>query len=130
MATPISKRNPVWLAKQDENDPNLNASYRRSVRYYRQLYRAWPDWCTEHPGFKKIYNEAKRLRRMGRDVHVDHIVPICSPIVCGLHVPWNLTIMDARANMSKGNHMWPGHLYEIVDMFGEEPEPQQLSLRV
>lgn len=128
MSTPIKKGNPIWLAKQDENDPNLNKSYRRSVRYYKKLYMAWPDWCANHPGFKKIYNEAKRLRKFGKDVHVDHIVPICSPIVSGLHVPWNLTIIPAKTNMSKGNHMWPGHPFENKEMFPVDVVQHQLML--
>lgn len=43
MGTPLSKRSPIWLAKQDPHDLLLSPSYRRSVRYFRQLYKAWPD---------------------------------------------------------------------------------------
>lgn len=116
MSTPLSKQNPVWLAKQDENDPNLNPSYRRSVRYYRKLYTAWPDWCSSHPDFKAVYDEAKKRRKEGEDVHVDHIVPICSDIVCGLHVPWNLCIIGAKANMSKSNLFWPDMPFEQLKL--------------
>lgn len=126
MATPLKKSNPVWLAKQD---PDVTKSYRRSIRYYNQLYQAWPDWCAEHSDFKKVYDEAKRRRSSGEDVHVDHIVPIMSDIVCGLHVPWNLRVIPASSNMSKGNRTWPGHPHETLDLFGEF-EPQQLSLKV
>lgn len=59
MGTPLNKRSPIWLAKQDPNDPLLSPSYRRSVRYFRQLYKAWPDWCAEHPGFKEVKDEWK-----------------------------------------------------------------------
>ena len=128
MTTPLTKTNPIWLARQSELDPNLNKSYRRSVRYYKQLYRAWPNWCTSHPGFIEIYREAKRQRRLGRDVHVDHIVPICSLIVCGLHVPWNLKVIPAKPNMAKSNRYWPGCPHETVDMFPVDPEPHQLRL--
>lgn len=112
MATPLTKQSPIWLAKQDENDPNLNPNYRRSVKYYRKLYAAWPDWCAAHPGFKVVYDEAKRRRAAGEDVHADHIVPICSEIVCGLHVPWNLQVMGARENLQKSNKWWPDHPFE------------------
>jgi len=128
MSTPLTKCSPVWLSKQDENDPNLRKNYRRSVRYYKKLYAAWPDWCANHSDFKKIYHEAKRLRKMGKDVHVDHIVPICSPIVCGLHVPWNLEIIPAKTNMSKSNNMWPGHPFENHELFKMTREPHQLRL--
>lgn len=127
MATPINKNTPAWLAKQDPNDPDLNPNYRRSVRYYRQLHQAWPDWCARHVGFAEVYREARRRRSNGERVHVDHIVPICSEIVCGLHVPWNLEIIPERENLQKSNFHWPDYPFEIVDLFGDH-EPHQLSL--
>ncbi len=60
MATPLKKTAPIWLARQDENDPLLSPSYRRSVKYYRKLYAAWPEWCADHPDFAKVYREAIR----------------------------------------------------------------------
>ncbi len=118
MATPLRRGKPIWLAKQDPNDPNLNKHYRRSVKYYRKLYQAWPDWCSDIPElFKPIYDECKRRREAGEDVHVDHIVPICSDLVCGLHVPHNLAILPAKQNLSKSNTWWPDHPYEMGDLF-------------
>lgn len=135
MATPLRKQSPIWVSKQDENDPNLNYNYRRSVKYYRKLYQAWPDWCAEHPDFKNIYNEAKQRRAKGEKVHVDHMVPICSKYVCGLHVPWNLQVITEKENLSKSNDYWPDcpdHLCPIKntpeDMFGFNYEPYQLGL--
>ena len=119
MSTPLKKCNPVWLAKQDPEDPNLNKNYRRSVLYYRALYKAWPDWCADDPEFKRIYDLAKTLCNYGIEVHVDHIVPVCSDIVCGLHVPWNLTIMKAEDNLRKSNKWWPDHPFENMDLFND-----------
>lgn len=112
MSTPHSKSKPMWLAKQDPDDPNLSPSYKRSVMYYRKLYQAWPDWIAEDLRFKEIYNEAKQRRKNGEPVHVDHIVPICSNIVSGLHVPWNLMIINETENMKKSNKWWPDSPFE------------------
>jgi hypothetical protein len=50
----------------------------------------------------------------GEEFEVDHIVPLKSNVVCGLHCQQNLTILSRFENSSKGNRWWP-------DM--PEPEP-------
>ena len=117
MSAPINKNNPNWLSKQNEDDPLIPESYRRSIKYFKQLYKAWPDWCATHEDFKKIYNEAKRLREQGKSVHVDHIVPLRSEWVCGLHVPWNLQILTEMQNLAKSNNWWPDMWMDQLDIF-------------
>ena len=121
MSAAYTKRSPIWL-RQCESD-----GYHRSVRYYRALYQAWPEWAAEDPRFKQIYQRRDQLISMGRKVHVDHIVPLQNALVCGLHVPWNLRIVTCRENLQKSNHWWPDMPYEIVDLF-EDLRPHQLTL--
>ncbi len=59
-----------------------------------------------------VIGEAYRLARLrskptGVKWHVDHVVPINSPIVCGLHCATNIQLLTARENVSKGNRWWP-----------------------
>jgi hypothetical protein len=43
----------------------------------------------------------------GIEHHVDHIVPLQSPIVCGLHWEGNLQIITGSENSKKCNSYWP-----------------------
>lgn len=119
MATPLKKGSPNWLSRQSEFDPSLNKNYRRSVRYYKKLYMAWPEWCAEHPDFKKIYDLRDEMNKTAGEIiyAVDHIVPICSEIVSGLHVPWNLAVITVSENNLKSNKWWPNHPFENMDLF-------------
>lgn len=69
---------------------------------------ATPQWV-DHAAIRAVYAEAERLTKTtGIKHHVDHILPLRSPLVCGLHVPCNLRVITATANRSKGNRL-PQH---------------------
>ena len=114
VATPLSKQNPIWLATQSEDDV-ASKHYKRSIRYYKKLYQAWPDWADETK-MAAIYKECKRLRKRGLDYTVDHIVPISHPHVCGLHNEFNLQILSAIENGQKSNNQWPDMWLEQTEL--------------
>ena len=60
---------------------------------------------------KNFYTEARRLTKLtGVKHHVDHIYPLQSEYMCGLHVETNLQILTEKENIAKGNRTWPGQL--------------------
>ena len=77
----------------------IERAYRRTED--RKL--ATPSWANL-PAIREIYDSAKEGE------HIDHIVPIKGKNVCGLHVHWNLTPLNASKNQSKGNKMPPTEL--------------------
>jgi hypothetical protein len=65
-----------------------------------------PAW-TDRKAMRDMYKDAYVRRARGEDVEVDHIVPIRSELVSGLHVPANLQIIDSGWNNLKRNEWWP-----------------------
>lgn len=76
-----------------------NATRRRVAKLERTIILS----KQHEDDMKHIYEQAALLRYLGYDVHVDHIVPLQGELVSGLHVPWNLQIIPAEENLSKGN---------------------------
>lgn len=95
---------PTWLWL-GEVDPEHRAKW-VSYRYWIKIWQATPAWATREP-VAAIYHEAAQRRAAGEDVEVDHIVPLASPLVCGLHWHANLRIIERLDNVEKSNHHWP-----------------------
>lgn len=91
--------------KRNPEKRRMEAARRRSKK--KQATPAWAD----NSAIKAIYVEAIRLEQQtGIKHHVDHIYPLNSPYLCGLHVAENLQILSGPENCSKGNWRWPGQL--------------------
>ena len=104
------KSNPNSVKEADKRYRKAHPETKRANNSKRRAFRmgATPKWLSKEQiaNMKKIHKEAIELEKMdGLKRHVDHIVPLISDIVCGLHVPWNLQILTAFENCSKANKL-------------------------
>jgi 5-methylcytosine-specific restriction endonuclease McrA len=78
-----------------------------NARYKARKKQAMPGWANKEK-IDALYVEARRLtEKTGIKHHVDHIVPLKSDIVCGLHWEGNMQILTAEENIKKHNKIWP-----------------------
>lgn len=75
-----------------KSDPSIHRH--NNILFKRHIKLATPNWVD-----KKVLKAIYDGRPEGHDV--DHIVPLRSKIVCGLHVPWNLQYLPSDENRNK-----------------------------
>lgn len=109
-----------YVSEWQKNNKALRSEYQRRYamknaqavalkdrRRKEALKRATVSW-SELAAINDLYCKARELTALTRiEWQVDHIVPIKSNLVCGLHVLDNLQIVTKAANSSKGNRHWP-----------------------
>lgn len=92
-------------AKWSRDNPEKEAA--KSARRRSQKLRATPAWGNQF-FMDEAYDLARRRTlATGFEWHVDHLVPLKSALVCGLHVEHNLQIIPGAENISKKNRHWP-----------------------
>jgi hypothetical protein len=89
------ERNTVWT--------------RADTKTRRRKHReATPPWLTrkQKSEIRQLYQIAITMTQTtGEQYVVDHIVPLRSHEVCGLHVPWNLRVITQEENLKKSNKL-------------------------
>ena len=97
---------PIVLA---ENQKNYYLKNHHMMAYKKALRRSRKKLAT--PVWSDLDKINKVYANCSDDMTVDHIIPITSPIVCGLHVSWNMQYLTRSANSKKGNSLPPLHQY-------------------
>lgn len=97
----------VHMWRKDWREKNLAKSRKSCRDRVARKLKATPSWANQ--SYMELFYECAKLEeeRTGRKCHVDHIVPLKSDLVCGLHVEDNLQILFLEDNISKSNRSWP-----------------------
>lgn len=86
---------------QNRDKANTSTAKRRALKL-----QATPSWV-DHDIVSGMYELAVLFNNVGISMQVDHIVPLQSSLVCGLHCQDNLQLLLSSDNNSKGNRYWP-----------------------
>lgn len=86
---------------------NRSAHIARTAKRKASKFKAIPAWADKNK-IKTIYEKCRLMRAITEiQYEVDHIVPLQSERVCGLHCEANLRIITKLENSSKRNLHWP-----------------------
>jgi hypothetical protein len=104
---------PAHVKRQYRNawKENNKTQIRADTKARRRKHRdATPPWLTrkQKSQIRQLYQIAiTNTQITGEQYVVDHIYPLRSEVVCGLHVPWNLRVVTQEENLRKSNSL-PG----------------------
>ena len=90
-----------WRDQYRANNPGkVNAN---NARRRKNIKRATPKWASLKLIEEQYVLAASKTAELNVPYEVDHIVPINSDVVCGLHCEHNLRVIPKKDNMKKRN---------------------------
>lgn len=105
--TEIRERKRPWA---QEYSKRYARAHKERLRPYKaawcaarraRILKATPGWANT----RVIEDSYKRASE--QNMHVDHVVPLTSKLVCGLHCEANLRLLEGLENQRKSNKHWP-----------------------
>lgn len=111
-------RQAKWLAENPEKMKAINADWyarnpdkanrRTSLRRARKLKATvgWDSELTQFATMEAFQLALSRSQSTGFCWHVDHMLPLKSTKVCGLHVWSNFQVIPEWMNLRKNNRLW------------------------
>lgn len=102
-ARPAAEKRAAKKVWKDQNALWVLANNKNRRRKHRQ---ATPPWLTraQKTQMRELYKIAMTMTKItGVQYVVDHIDPLRSEVLCGLHVPWNLQVITQAENLAKSN---------------------------
>ena len=100
----------IYINQKRYRDRNPVKILARTRRYQTKKMNAMPKWANQF-FMEEAYDLAARRTAIKcggiAKWAVDHIVPLQSKLVCGLHVEHNLQVIPSVQNIRKGNRYWP-----------------------
>lgn len=98
---PEKVRGIVRVAAKKHYRNNHEKHFKKRIKALGEDYRAIPKWA-DVDRMRVVYQKAQEL-----GLWVDHVVPVSSKLVCGLHCWWNLQLLSREENSRKLNREWP-----------------------
>ena len=102
---PLEVKRVYQKAWKERNTIWVRADTKARRRKHRE---AAPKWLTkvQKSQIRELYKMAITMTKTtGEQYVVDHIAPLRSDVVCGLHVPWNLRVIPRQENLLKSNKL-------------------------
>lgn len=115
-ADTITAKQRQWRAANPDAVKKASARWKRenphrcaeqTKHYQTRKLQATPQWADRERVAAKYEFAALCTKVLGEPFAVDHIVPLTSETVCGLHTHHNLQVLAADINQAKSNRYWP-----------------------